>query len=136
MSKFNQDIRTAFRQMKARPGFTAAIVGMLALGIGASAAIFSVVYGVLLKPLPFPESDRLVEIFGAVPARAIDRTSLAEANTWDLHDMNQSFAEMGSLHNESFSLTGGGVPERVDGAQVSVGLLRALGVTPIAGRLF
>jgi putative ABC transport system permease protein len=134
--KLKQDVRAALRQMRARPLLASAVVTMLALGIGASAAIFSVVYGVLLKPLPFPESDRIVEIFGSVPARAIDQTSLAEANTWDLLDMNQSFAEMGSIHGASFSLTGDGVPERVDGARVSVGFLRALGVTPLAGRLF
>lgn len=134
--KFRQDVRAAVRQMGAQPLLSSAVVLMLALGIGASAAIFSVVYGVLLKPLPFPESDRLVEIFGSVPARGLDQNSLAEANTWDLHDMNQSFSEMGSLHGDSFSLTGGDVPERVSGVEVSVGFLRALGVTPIAGRLF
>lgn len=134
--KLNQDIRAAFRQMKARPAFSAAIVGMLALGVGASAAIFSVLYGVLLKPLPFPEADRIVAIWGAIPARDIDQMSFAEANTWDFIDMNQSFAEMGSFHDESWSLTGDGVPERVEGAAVSVGFLRTLGLTPIAGRLF
>ena len=136
VSKLKQDIRTALRQMRARPAFSAAIVGMLALGIGASAAIFSVVYGVLLKPLPFPDADALVEIFGSVPARSIDQTSLAEANTWDLRDMNQAFSEIGSLHSASFSLTGDGVPERVSGARVSVGFLRALAVTPVLGRVF
>jgi putative ABC transport system permease protein len=136
VSKWNQDIRTAFRQLRVRPAFTAAIIGMLALGLGASAAIFSVVYGVLLKPLPFPEADRLVEVWGSVPARAIDATSLAEANTWDLRDLNQTFSEMGALHGASFTLTGGDVPERLSGARVGVGFLRALGVQPIAGRLF
>jgi putative ABC transport system permease protein len=134
--KFKQDVHSAVRQMKARPAFSAAIVGMLALGIGATAAIFSVLYGVLLKPLPFPESDRIVAIWGSIPARDIDQMAFAEANTWDLIDMNQSFAEMGSFHDESWSLTGDGVPERVEGAAVSVGFLRTLGVTPIAGRLF
>jgi putative ABC transport system permease protein len=131
-----KDLKAAFRQMRARPLFAAAVVFMLALGIGATTAIFSVVYGVLLKPLPFPEADRIVEIWGSMPARAINQTSLAEANTWDLHDMNQTLVESGSSHAAAFSLTGGDVPERVTGAQVSAGFLRTLGVTPLAGRLF
>jgi putative ABC transport system permease protein len=134
--KLNQDLRSALRQMKARPAFSAAIIGMLSLGIGASAAIFSVLYGVLLKPLPFPKSDRIVEVSGALPARDLSQIALSEANAWDLIDMNQSFEEMGAYHGRSFSLTGDGAPERVRGAAVTVGFLRTLGVVPVAGRLF
>jgi predicted permease len=122
--------------MRSQPALTAGIVLMLALGIGATTAIFSVVYGVLLKPLPFPEPDRLVGVWGAVPARAIDQTSLTEANFWDLRDMNQSLSEIGALRGTSFTLTGGGEPERLSGATVSSGFFRALGVIPVAGRLF
>ena len=117
-----RDLRLGLRQLRRRPGFVAASVVTLALGIGANTAMFSVIYGVLLKPLPFPDADRIVSIWGTIPARDIDQMSFAEANTWDLIDMNQSFAEMGSYHDRSFSLTGDGVPERVDGATVSVGL--------------
>ena len=82
--KLKQNTKAAWRHLIARPGFSAAIVLMLALGIGASTAIFSVVYGVLLKPLPFAEADRIVEIFQAIPARQINQSSLSEANTWDI----------------------------------------------------
>ena len=77
--------------MRKQPVFTAAVLVMLALGIGATTAIFSVVYGVLLKPLPFPEPDRLVQVFGSVPMRSISTTSLTEANFWDLRDTNRAY---------------------------------------------
>jgi predicted permease len=109
---------------------------MLALGIGATTAIFSVVYGVLLKPLPFPQPDRIVQVWGAMPERGLGTMSLTEANFWDMRDMNRAFEELGALHGASFSLTGFDAPERVTGAQVSVGFFRTLGVRPIAGRLF
>jgi predicted permease len=112
------------------------MIAMLALGIGATTAIVSVVYGVLLKPLPFPESERLVQVRGAIPARGITSNSLTEASVWDVRDRNRSFEEFGGWHGASFSLTGFDTPERLTGATVSVGILRALGVQPAAGRLF
>jgi predicted permease len=131
-----RDRRSAFRVFKARPGFSAVVILMLALGIGATAAIFSVVNGVLLQPLDLPEPDRVVQIYGTVLKRSIDETSLSEANTWDIRDRAHAFSEIGAVHASSTSLTGGGPPERVSGAMVSVGFLRALGVSPIAGRVF
>ena len=130
------NLRLAVRTLAKQPFFTGAILLMLALGIGATTAIFSVVQGVLLRPLPFPEADRLVEVWANLPARNIDRTSFTEANFWDMRDMNRTFEEFGAWHNASFSLTGVDTPERLDGATVSVGFLRALGVRPIAGSLF
>lgn len=131
-----RDIRGTVRLMRSRPAMTTAIVVMLALGIGATTAIFSVVYGVLLKPLPFPEADRIVQIWGSLPSRGIARTSLTEANFWDLRDMNQSLAEFGAFHDANFTLTGLETPERVTGAIVSAGFFRSLGVRAIAGRIF
>ena len=132
-----QDIRSVLRLARKQPFFSGAIVLMLALGIGASTAIFSVVYGVLLKPLPFPEPDRIVQVWGALPARQLTNLSLTEANFWDMRDWNRAFEELGALHSASFTLTGEGMaPERVSGATVSVGFLRALAVQPVAGRLF
>src|SRR5262245_28280423 len=132
----NQDVRATMRLMRKQPIFTAAVLVMLALGIGATTAIFSVVYGVLLKPLPFPNPERIVQIYGAVPSRSIPQTSLTEANFWDLRDFNRAFDELGALHSASFTLTGFDQPERLNGAIVSVGFFRALGVRPVAGRLF
>jgi predicted permease len=131
-----QDIRLALRHIRRRPLFAAGIIVMLGLGIGATTAIFSVVNGVLLKPLPFPNSDRLVQVWGALPARNIDRMVWSEANFWDVHDLNRSFSAFGSWHVDSFTLTGGGEPERVAGARVSVGFFQALSPRPALGRLF
>ena len=109
-----QDVRAVLRLARKQPFFSGAIVLMLALGLGASTAIFSVVHGVLLKPLPFPEADRLLEVWATLPARNIPRTSFTEANFWDMRDWNRAFEELGALHSASFTLTGEGVsPERV-----------------------
>jgi putative ABC transport system permease protein len=132
-----QDIRSALRLVKARPYFAAAVIGMLALGLGSTAAIFSVIHGVLLKPLPFPDEAQLVRVYESVPTRGIARVSLTEAYVWDVRDRNRSFSEYGGYHGASYTLTGhGAAPQRVSGALVSVGFLRALGVTPVVGRLF
>jgi predicted permease len=132
-----QDIRSVLRFARKQPFFSAAVVLMLALGLGASTAIFSVVYGVLLKPLPFPEPDRIVQVWGSLPARQLTNVSLTEANFWDMRDWNRAFEELGALHGASFTLTAEGMaPERVSGASVSVGFFRALAVQPVAGRLF
>lgn len=131
-----QDVRATLRLMRKQPVFTAGVLAMLALGIGATTAIFSVVYGVLLEPLPFPEPDRLVQVFGSMPSRSIPRTDLTDANFWDMRDMNRSLEEFGALHGASFTLTGFDQPERVSGATVSAGFFRALRVRPVAGRLF
>ncbi len=132
-----QDVRSVLRLARRQPFFSAAVVLMLALGLGASTAIFSVVYGVLLKPLPFPEPDRIVQVWGALPARQLTNLSLTEANFWDMRDWNRAFEELGAFHSASFTLTGEDVaPERVTGASVSVGFFRALAVQPVAGRLF
>ena len=130
------NLRLAMRMLRKQPLFSSAILVMLALGIGATTAIFSVVQGVLLKPLPFPEAGRIQEVWATLPARNIAQTSFTEANFWDMRDLNRTFEEFGAWHGASFSLTGVDTPERLDGARVSVGFLRALGVRPIGGSLF
>ena len=131
-----QDVRLALRHIRRRPLFAAGIVGMLGLGIGATTAIFSVINGVLLKPLPFPNPDQLVQTWGAIPSRNMARVVWSEANFWDVHDLNRSFSAFGSWHGASFTLTGSGDPERVAGARVSVGFFQALSPRPALGRLF
>lgn len=130
------DLRLALRVFRKSPAFSIGIVLMLGLGIGASTAIFSVVYGVLLKPLPYPEPDRLVQVWGAFPAREIDQVSHSEANFWDLHDQNLTLATFGAWHGASFTLTGTDSPERLNGATVSVGFFQSLSPQMIAGRVF
>jgi putative ABC transport system permease protein len=131
-----QDLRSAFRLIRQHPLFAAGIIVMLGLGIGASTAIFSVVHGVLLRSLPFPEPDRLVRVWGSLPARNLNNVALTEANFWDLRDRNQSLSNFGAWHGASFTLTGHEEPERVRGATVTAGFFRALAPRPVAGRLF
>ena len=133
---FKQNIRGALRSLQHQPMFAAAVIGMLALGIGATTAIFSVVYGVLLQPLPFPNADRIVEVWGSRSDRGWNQVTLTEANFWDMRDMNHVFEEFGALHAASVILAGTEGPEQVNAAIVSSGFFRALGVRPIAGALF
>src|SRR5262245_41348164 len=130
------DMRGSLRLMRSQPVLSSAIVLMLALGIGATTAMFSVVYGVLLKPLPFPDPDRIVQVYGALPDRGWRNITLTEANFWDLYDRNRTLEEFGILSFESFTLTGGAEPQRVSSGEVTTGFFRALGVKPILGRLF
>lgn len=131
-----QDFVSALRFMRKQPFFAGAIVLMLALGIGATTALFSVVYGVLLKPLPFPSADRIVQVWGSRPDRGWDQVSLTEANFWDLLDMNKTLETFGGWHGASAILTDGAEPEQVTAAQVTSGFFRTLGAQPVAGRLF
>jgi predicted permease len=129
------EISSALRQMRRQPFGSAAIVLMLALGIGASTAMFSVVYGVLLKPLPFPKLDRIVEVNGARPDRGWAQVGLTEANYWDLQDRNHTFEYLGAWHSGS-AILAGDEPEQVNIGLVSSAFFKALGVQPVAGRLF
>jgi predicted permease len=131
-----QDVLATLRFMRRQPLFAGAIVLMLALGLGATTALFSVVYGVLLKPLPFPDAGRIVAIYASLPTRGWDHTSLTEANVWDLAELNHTLSDMGAWHGTAAVLIDGTAPERVDGALVSSGLFKALGVQPVVGRLF
>src|SRR2546430_8892753 len=106
------DLRFALRQLLKNPGFTAVAVVTLALGIGATTAIFSVVYAVVLRPLPLPESERLVAIWTQTPQ--VDRLPMAAANHRDLKSQNTVFEDIGMLSRvANYNLTGDGEPERL-----------------------
>lgn len=130
------DLRYALRVLSRRSGFTAVAVLTLALGIGANTAIFSVVHSVLLRPLPFPEPERLVEVWESRVKLGWNQAGMNPANFWDFQTYNQTFEELAALLSRSLSLTGLGFPERVDGAAVSAGFFRALGTRPLLGRTF
>jgi predicted permease len=131
---FVRDIRHGVRSLRRVPALVALAVTTLALGIGANTAIFSIIYGVLLKPLAFAEPERLVQVWMAFPERGLDRTSWSHGNFWDARDMVTAFDDLGALEFGSLNLTGMGDPERVDAARVNVGFFRTLGVQPAAGR--
>jgi putative ABC transport system permease protein len=132
---FLRDIQQGLKTLRRVPGLVAIAVTTLALGIGANTVIFSVIYSVLLKPLVFPEPDRLVRIWMAFPERAIDRVSWSHANFWDARDMATAFDELGAMESGDTNLTGMGDPEKLDGVRVNAGFFRVLGVAPVLGRV-
>jgi predicted permease len=130
-----QDIRYAVRMMRKNPGFTAIAVLTLALGIGANTAIFSVVEGVVLSPLPYDHPERLVMVLeNNLTLKHIIYTSYPDFRDWQ--QTAQSFEQMAALRGESFDLTNPGTAEHVDGEGVSSGFFSTLGVKLALGREF
>ena len=129
-----QDIHYAFRMMRKSPGFTAVAVLTLALGIGANTAIFSIVNGVLLNPLPFPHPQELTVLYEHTTN--FEKSSISYPNFLDWQRTNSTFASMAAYRHEDFNITGSGEPERVRGGMVSAEFFPILGVKPLLGRLF
>jgi predicted permease len=132
-----QDIRYGIRNLGRTPGFTAVAVLTLALGIGANTAIFSVVENVLLKPLPYPHPENLVEIWNTYPPQ-IPKAGISPGDYADWHEQAVSFSEMGAYGNttKGFNLTGDGEPQRVLVGYASSDLFPMLGAQVVAGRSF
>jgi len=135
IENFLQDVRYGLRQLRRNPGFTAVAVVTLALGIGANAAVFSLVNAVLLKPLPYRQPDELVKIWSTNPPNAeVFPSTLPDFHDWKLQ--SRSFEDLAGYCQEDFVIGGNGYPERVTGAIVTANFLRVLGVTPVQGRDF
>jgi predicted permease len=132
---FLHDVRHGLRTLRRVPGLVFVAVLTLALGIGANTAIFSVIYSVLLKPLVFPDSDRIVEVWMTFPERGLDQTSWSHGHFWDARDMVRSFEDLGAIDFGSANLTGLGDPQQLDAVRVNAGFFKVLGVPPAAGRL-
>lgn len=129
-----QDLRYAQRQLLARPGFTIAVIVTFALGIGATTAIFSLVSSVMLQPLPYAESDRLVHVFEQRPDGGWNTVSGGAFMDWQQH--SQSFEHIAIHEDARMNLTATGEPQRVSGLRVSAPFLAAHGVQPVMGRDF
>jgi len=134
METLLHDIRYALRQLRRSPGFAVVAVITLALGIGANTVIFSVVNGVLLSPLPFPQPDQLVTLHENKPN--FEGGSLSFTNFRDWQKDNHTFSSMALSRKYAFSLTGIGEAEQVNAVLVSADFFRVLGVNPILGRTF
>jgi len=134
LDSLGRDLRYALRGLPRRPAFTFAAVLTLALGIGATTAIFSVVYSVLIKPLPYPNADELVRIRHSSIAAADQPASSNMYLTY--RDENRTLASIGLWEASSVTLTEGGEAERVRALRVTDGTLQALGVQPMRGRWF
>jgi len=133
-----QDVRHACRALRRSRGFSAAAVAILALGIGGNAAVFGLVDAVLLRPLPFPEPDRLVvlwEDFSATGAHGgLARVEPAPANYVEWKARSRSFAGMAALERRIYNLTGTGEPEKLVGVRATGNLFSLLGMRPVVGR--
>ncbi|MBZ5724791.1 MAG: ABC transporter permease [Acidobacteriia bacterium] len=130
-----QDLRYALRMLRKNAGSTVVIVLSLAIGIGANSAIFSVVDALLLRPLPYPQPERLAAVWLHSPALGIFRDWPSPGQYIDLQNENRSFEQMALAQSRSFTLTGRDQPERVDAMRTQSSLLAMLGARPRYGRL-
>src|SRR5690348_9873044 len=129
-----QDIRYALRMLRKSPGFAAIAILTLALGIGANTALFTVVNGVLLNPLPYAQPNQLVAVYGKTAG--VYRGPITYLNFLDWQRDTRTLSSMAMYRNQDYNFTGSGEPERLSGFMVSAGFFPTLGVHPILGRTF
>jgi predicted permease len=134
MYTFMQDLRFAFRQLMKAPGFVLTVVLTLALGIGAVTAMFSLVEGILLRPLPFHEPDRLVLLGDHIGNSPNKPVTAREIGTYA--NATSAFSSLGGYIETSYEVSGGATPEQTNGARFTAGVFPTLGVHPILGRVF
>src|ERR1043166_3928279 len=139
MSALIQDFRSGVRQLRRNPGFAVVAIVTIALGIGATTAMFSVVNAVLLRPLPFRQPDRLVAIAAYDPRHGIPKNptgSVSYPDIADLHARNRSLTDVAVYDWGEATLTGQGEPRHVSFSHVNAGLFQILGAKPYLGRSF
>ncbi|MBK5256603.1 MAG: ABC transporter permease [Vicinamibacteria bacterium] len=134
MSNFWQDVKFAVRVLLHNRGFATIAILTLALGIGANTALFSVVNGVLLNPLPFPDPDSLFAVYTKTSTFA--QSSITYPNFEDWQKQNHSFAYLAAFRGDDYNLTGSGEPERLHAHMVSADFFPAYGINPLIGRSF
>ncbi len=134
MGTLFQDLKFGFRMLVKRPGFTAVAIITLALGIGATTTIFSVVNGVLLSPLPYPQPDRLMIL--SETSRDFQNMSVSYPNFLDWQRQNRTFSSMAAFRGDGFNLTQAGGAEAVSALMVGADFFKTLGVPPALGRSF
>ena len=136
MGNFADQLRQVLRRLGRAPLFTLITLITLAAGVGANTVIFSVLEGVLLKPLPYPHSERLIGVWHQAPGINIPNLNMAPSMYFIDREQNTTFQDIGAYTGDSFSVTGIGEPEQVYGLDVTDGTLPLLGVVPAVGRLF
>lgn len=129
-------VRQTLRRLRRAPLFTTLTLLMLATGVGANVAIFSVIEGVLLKPLPYPHPERLVGVWHSAPGLNLPKVNMGPSNYFIYNEQSQVFQSVGIYQNDSASVTGVGEPEQVLALDVTKEVLPILGVHPLLGRLF
>src|SRR5690349_4051224 len=136
MQTLKQDVVYAVRTLAKTPGYAAVTILTLALGIGANSAIFSVVNGVLLKPLPYRHPERLLFITSTFPSLGFDRFWVSLPEWAEFKERNRSFRSVGAYREGSVNLGTPERPRRVNSTVVTPELMNVLGVAPLRGRLF
>lgn len=134
VDSLRRDLRYALRAVRRNPMFTAIAVLTLALGIGANSALFSFVHAVLLEPLPYPRSERLVRVWSSSANNPRGTTALPDYREW--RNRSRSFEEIGAYHFIAYNLTGLDRPERLQATRVTASVWTVLGIQPLIGRLF
>src|SRR3954452_2645639 len=132
-----QNLSFTARMLRKNPALALSAILATALGIGATSAMYSITDGILLHPLPFPQSDRLVNLWENAPGRNIPRMVVAPGNYFDWRTQAQSFATIGAYEQATYNLASGdSEPERFTGAICDPGFFATLGVAPFLGRVF
>ena len=134
LEQFFDDVGFGVRTLRKNPGFAFVAILTLALGIGANTAIFSVVQGVVLAPLPYPQPDRLVMVLESRPG--LNQTGISYPDFQDWQRSSRSFAQMAALTSRSYDLTDPGTSEHLDGMEVTSGFFATLGVKLVRGQEF
>jgi putative ABC transport system permease protein len=136
MDSLLQDIKYGVRVLLKNRSFTAVAVFALSLGIGANSAIFSVVNSIVLRPLPYKDSDRLVTIYSSLRQPGLEKIVVSAPELADFREQNNSFDQVAAYDFQGVNVTGGDEPERIRAALLSPNLLPVLGITPVLGRAF
>ena len=138
MERLIQDARYSFRMLLKNPTVALMIIVTLGLGIGANSAVFSVVNAVLLQPLPYKDTDRLVTVWATYPQleATFSRVPVSTSDFVEWRDQNKVFESVSALDSLSLTLTGGGEPQRITAARVSAGFFDLMGAKPARGRVF
>ncbi|MGB9334408.1 MAG: ABC transporter permease [Candidatus Acidiferrales bacterium] len=136
MDSFSQQLRVILRRLRRAPLFTAITLITLAAGVGANTVVFSVLEGVLLKPLPYPHSEELVGVWHTAPGLNVDELVAAPSNYFIYREQSHTFQDVGLYTEDSVSITGVAEPEQVRALDVTDGTLPILGIAPLQGRQF
>jgi len=129
-------LRHTLRSLALRPGFTALVVGTLAVAVGANSAIFSVLHGVVLEPLPYAEPHELLMVWESNPSQDVEQSTTSAATFVDWRERSDAFESMAAYRYRGYTLTLDGVPRRIASVEVSPALFDLLGVAPVLGRTF
>jgi predicted permease len=136
MSSFKNQLRQVLRRLGRAPMFTVITLITLAAGVGANTVVFSVLEGVLLKPLPYPHSEELVGMWHTAPGINLPELEMSPSNYFIYREQGRTFVDVGMYQGDSVSVTGVGEPEQVAALRVTDGTLTILGVQPVVGRSF